>query len=79
VKGRGFAMSRAFVQEDEGRLALLDEEKALKERMERLALLEKRKYYLETDPKALQIDQSKRSAFLARIDKDIEYLKQLLS
>ncbi len=72
-------MSRAFVREDDSRLALLDEEKALKERMERLALLEKRKRYLETDPKALEIEQEKRLTFLASIERDISHLRQLIS
>lgn len=72
-------MSRAFVHEDDSRLAFLDEEKALKERVERLALLEKRKRYLETDPRALEMDKDKRLGFIASIEKDIDHLRQLIS
>ncbi|MBN1332689.1 MAG: hypothetical protein JW971_02910 [Synergistales bacterium] len=72
-------MSRAFVREDDSLVSIQDEDKALKERLERLDLLEKKKKFLESDPQAQGLDPEKREEFLQRINQDIAKLRELLS
>jgi len=72
-------MSRAFVREDDSLVSIQDEDKALKERLERLDLLEKKKKFLESDPQARELDPGKREEFLQRINEDIAKLRELVS
>jgi len=72
-------MSRAFVREDDSLVSIQDEDKAIKERMERLSLLEKKRKFLESDPQAMKLDPQKREKFLQRIDEDIVKLRSLIS
>ncbi len=76
--GQVILMSRAFVREDDSLVSIQDEDKALKERLERLDLLEKKKKYLESDPQAQELDPGKREEFLQRIKEDIAKLRELL-
>lgn len=71
-------MSRAFVKEDEDVVRYREDIEFRKMKEEWLKIQEKKKAFLENDPKAEKIDPEKRRIWLEHINKDIEETRKLL-
>ena len=71
-------MSGAFVKEDSDQQERIERMRMIREREQLLVILEKKRTYLLSDPKAATIDPEKRKATLERVEEEIATTRRLL-
>lgn len=71
-------MSGAFVKEDSDQQERIERMKMIREREQLLVILEKKRTYLLSDPKAAAIDPAKRRSMLESVEEEIATTRKLV-
>ena len=71
-------MSGAFVKEDSDQQERIERMKMIREREQLLVILEKKRTYLLSDPKAATIDPVKRRSMLESVEEEIATTRNLI-